>query len=1134
MKTKLRNPATVRRASQCRPELNFYSWRMMLALLLAAIALCAGASHALAQVTIYQDLFDDQQNYATGGPYTQTLATTVPTVRNAIAGGSASATWTFAAESGGWGQRDYNNNGVATPTSSNYLPFTPQQGHLYLLTATIDATASGNGEWFTIAFTQSPGNWGGVGNIVWDPGSNLVRGGQVNTVSVILDTRASGWSNAQGLGYVGWVTDIAGQLNLNASQQLTIDNFSLVIQNPVTNTYDANGATSGTVPVDGVNPYSSNAVATVLGNTGSLAKTGYNFAGWNTAADGSGTTYSAGSTFTINSSTVLYARWTPSTTYLLTYNGNGNTGGSVPVDANAYAPGATATVLGNTGNLVRTGSAFANWNTAADGSGTSYNGDNSLTMNTNITLYAQWNMVDVTWNNGAGTTNWNSTDTNWTGYAWNNAQPFNGYFTTVGGVINLTQPITAGSVNVGNSAMNVPNTTFTNGSLTASSLTVQGFGNNGSDYSANPNLTLAVPTVSVAGDLAAGRATLVIASGTVTANRIISAPASADWGDVKINGGTVRATNGVDGSVHTGATFQLDLNGGALYTPFIKVADREAGGGAWLNFNGLVVHATATTNNFITLYGGNQNTYVGNGGANFSTDGNNIGIAVNLVASGTGGLTKTGNGTLTLTGTNTYTGRTAVQGGVLSVGSTVSLGGGLVNITNALINLNYSGTIQVGGLALNGVAQADGTYGATGSGAVNVNDTYFTGTGVLNVVTPTNITWDNGAGTYNWNTTDGNWSSFVWNNSGSDSAGFNGAGSGTVTLQQNIYASNVSKTSASGYVLNGGGNCLQVAGDFSVSGTGTGQPGLTLSNGVFNLNRVITHPTAGDWGVLNIASGATVTVTNGIDGSVGTPYTFALNLNGGTLNTSSIKVADLHQSWGSSFLTFNGTEVIASGDSGDFIQTYGTYGNNYSVTAGAGGAILNTAGHNVIVNPGIIGTGSLTKKGAGALTLIAFYAGPTYGNLYPGNTYSGGTVVQGGVLSIGSTYALGSGAVSIASGAKMDLNYGGQIQVASLTLNGVTQPYGTYGATGSGASVTNDTYFTGSGMLYIAMPPTLNYVNSGDNLTFTWTGSGSLEWQTNSLSKGLGTNWVAYPNGTNGVTVPIDATKGSVFFRVKQ
>ena len=68
----------------------------------------------------------------------------------------------------------------------------------------------------------------------------------------------------------------------------------------------------------------------------------------------------------------------------------------------------------------------------------------------------------------------------------------------------------------------------------------------------------------------------------------------------------------------------------------------------------------------------------------------------------------------------------------------------------------------------------------------------------------------------------------------------------------------------------------------------------------------------------------------------------------------------------------------------------------------------------------------------------------------------------------------------------------------------------------------------------VITPPTLSYAASGNNLTFTWTGGGSLEWQTNGISKGLGTNWVAYPNGTSGVVVPIDLTKGCAFFRVSQ
>ena len=51
-------------------------------------------------------------------------------------------------------------------------------------------------------------------------------------------------------------------------------------------TYNSNGATSGAVPTDTTN-YNIGNSAVVAGNTGSLARTGYSFAGWTLAADGS-------------------------------------------------------------------------------------------------------------------------------------------------------------------------------------------------------------------------------------------------------------------------------------------------------------------------------------------------------------------------------------------------------------------------------------------------------------------------------------------------------------------------------------------------------------------------------------------------------------------------------------------------------------------------------------------------------------------------------------------------------------------------------------------------------------------------------------------------------------------------------
>lgn len=80
-------------------------------------------------------------------------------------------------------------------------------------------------------------------------------------------------------------------------------------------TYDGNGATSGSAPPDG--SYTTGGSAyTIAGNTGTLAREGYTFAGWNTSADGSGTTYVAGSTYAASADLPLFALWTPTSATL--------------------------------------------------------------------------------------------------------------------------------------------------------------------------------------------------------------------------------------------------------------------------------------------------------------------------------------------------------------------------------------------------------------------------------------------------------------------------------------------------------------------------------------------------------------------------------------------------------------------------------------------------------------------------------------------------------------------------------------------------------------------------------------------------------------------------------------------------
>ncbi len=89
---------------------------------------------------------------------------------------------------------------------------------------------------------------------------------------------------------------------------------------------------------------------------------------------------------------------TPAAVYTVTYNGNGNTGGSVPSDSTNYEQGQTVTVLGNTGNLVQTNYSFVGWNTQASGSGTTYTQGQTFTMGAaNVTLYAMWTTNNSTY-----------------------------------------------------------------------------------------------------------------------------------------------------------------------------------------------------------------------------------------------------------------------------------------------------------------------------------------------------------------------------------------------------------------------------------------------------------------------------------------------------------------------------------------------------------------------------------------------------------------------------------------------------------------------------------------------------------------------------------------------------------------
>jgi hypothetical protein len=111
--------------------------------------------------------------------------------------------------------------------------------------------------------------------------------------------------------------EATGRITAAYSGDATFDGSSSQGIDALPVAYEGNGATSGTVPADPASPYSSSATVTVL-SPGTLSRAGYDFSGWNTQPDGSGSSYAPGATFTIVASTELFAVWTPSAPHVST------------------------------------------------------------------------------------------------------------------------------------------------------------------------------------------------------------------------------------------------------------------------------------------------------------------------------------------------------------------------------------------------------------------------------------------------------------------------------------------------------------------------------------------------------------------------------------------------------------------------------------------------------------------------------------------------------------------------------------------------------------------------------------------------------------------------------------------------
>lgn len=203
-----------------------------------------------------------------------------------------------------------------------------------------------------------------------------------------------------------WMVDYSDQTvsgdNINAEKTFDI----YVNRKRFTYSFEANKPSGVAASVTGM-PSNKTVVASNLDSgksdatVSSPSLSGYKFIGWNTKADGTGDSYPGQEIMKTNKT--FYAQWERNT-YLVKFDANGSSNPNH--QTNEYKQNTTAGSMSdqemqygvaanlNENKFSRAGYSFKNWNTKADGTGTSYSNKQSVTdiagTATSITLYAQW------------------------------------------------------------------------------------------------------------------------------------------------------------------------------------------------------------------------------------------------------------------------------------------------------------------------------------------------------------------------------------------------------------------------------------------------------------------------------------------------------------------------------------------------------------------------------------------------------------------------------------------------------------------------------------------------------------------------------------------------------------------------
>jgi autotransporter-associated beta strand protein len=389
---------------------------------------------------------------------------------------------------------------------------------------------------------------------------------------------------------------------------------------------------------------------------------------------------------------------------------------------------------------------------------------------------------------------------------------------------------------------------------------------------------------------------------------------------------------------------------------------------------------------------------------------------------GTGSLTKQAAGNLTLSGSNNYTGATLVSAGTLTAASGALSATSGITVNGAIfsaVNYNLAATLALDASATATISAADlnisGAITNAGTTADALNFSASTGKITLTSLAGAGKTRFGAAADITGGVSEGNVTVV-----GALGANITG---GTVTagsISGNVSAGTVSAATLTGNVSGGAvtltglltGNVTagtvtagSMTGDVGSSVTVSGALNGAITAGTNSIGSLASTSVTG--GTNSITGAATVTTVNGGTTSIGgvasitTLTTGTLNLNGASGSVGTMADGTLN---------LNGAAA-----------TVGT------LTAGTINLAASTA---LTVNEGtftgsLLGSGSLIKATTGILTLTGANA-----------SFSGLTTINAGELIIQSATSLGTGAITVASGAILDLNDKGVTNAITVATGG--------------------------------------------------------------------------------------------------